>query len=66
MVGKKSKNATLIQSAAITLVIITLLILSGPIAEAVKITLSADKNQVRAGDLPENRITFTAWGITEK
>jgi len=38
-----------------------MLIISGPIAEAVKLIITADKTQVRAGDASENMITFTTW-----
>lgn len=60
MIEKKGKNG-FVQSIIITLAIIALLILSGPIVEAVKVTLTADKTEVRAGDLAENQITFKIW-----
>lgn len=55
------KNRSFITSTLITLVIIAMLILSGPIAEAVRVTITADKTEVRAGDAAENKINFTVW-----
>ena len=52
-------NKPYIKSAVITIIVIAFLVFSGPIAEAVKVTLNADKTEVTAGDFTDNQIKFT-------
>jgi len=53
------KNKPYIKSVVITIIVIAFLIFSG--AEAVKVSLNADKTEVIAGDFTENQIKFTIW-----
>ncbi|VVB55616.1 Uncharacterised protein [uncultured archaeon] len=59
MVYNKEMNKSFIKSAVITIIVVAFLVFSGQIAEAVKITLNADKTEVIAGDFTENQIKFT-------
>ncbi len=54
-------NKPFIKSAVITIIVIAFLVFSGHIAEAVKITLNADKTEVTAGDFADNQIKFTIF-----
>ncbi len=54
-------NKPFIKSAVITIIVIAFLVFSGHIAQAVKITLNADKTEVIAGDFTDNQIKFTIW-----
>jgi PGF-pre-PGF domain-containing protein len=55
------KNKPYIKSAVITIIVIAFLVFSWQIAEAVKVSLNADKTEVIAGDFTENQIKFTIW-----
>ena len=59
MVYNKEMNKSFIKSAVITIIVVAFLVFPGQIAEAVKITLNADKTEVIAGDFTENQIKFT-------
>ena len=61
MVDKKTKSKSLITSSVI-IVIVAILLLTGPLANALMVTLYANKETVRAGaDGDEGNITFTTW-----
>ncbi|MCZ7355916.1 MAG: PGF-pre-PGF domain-containing protein [Candidatus Methanoperedens sp.] len=61
MVDGKKRKGSLIASTVITMIIVTMLIFSGPIAQALLVTLNADKTSVQIGEAAENKITFTTW-----
>jgi PGF-pre-PGF domain-containing protein len=62
VLDNKNKSKSLITNGVITIVILAILLLSGPLANALKVTLSADKQNVRAGSAgDEGNITFTTW-----
>ncbi len=60
--GVKNQRKSFITSTLITIFIVIMLIISGPLASALMVTLSADKLSVRAGDAgAAGNITFTTW-----
>ncbi len=59
---KKNQKKSLITSSIITIVIVAILLLSGPLANALMVTLTADKTNVTAGAAgAAGNITFTTW-----
>jgi PGF-pre-PGF domain-containing protein len=62
VVNKKDKGEKFITGALIAVFIVTLLIISGSLANALMVTLSADKTNVTAGaGGGAGNITFTTW-----
>lgn len=60
--GAKNQKKSFITSSVITILIVAILILSGPLASALMVTVSADKQSVRAGEAgAAGNITFTTW-----
>ncbi|HWQ96438.1 MAG TPA: PGF-pre-PGF domain-containing protein [Candidatus Methylomirabilis sp.] len=60
MVHKEGKNKLYVESAVVTLIVIVLLILSGPLVDAVMVTLQmTTPSNVEAGPNTSNRVNFS-------